>query len=77
MQNYKTIDLFAGAGGLRLGFESFGCKNVFSSEIDPYAQKIYEANFGEIPFGDINLIKIFDNLGDTIKKEITSSLKGI
>ena len=57
MQNYKTIDLFAGAGGLRLGFESFGCKNVFSSEIDTYAQKIYEANFGEIPFGDINLIK--------------------
>ena len=56
MQNYKTIDLFAGAGGLRLGFESFGCKNVFSSEIDPYAQKIYQANFGEIPFGDINLI---------------------
>jgi len=29
---YKTIDLFAGIGGIRLGFESQGCENVFSSE---------------------------------------------
>ena len=28
-------------------------------------------------FSIVDLIKIFDNLGDTIKKEITSSLKGI
>ena len=53
---YKTIDLFAGIGGIRLGFESYGCKNVFSSEWDKDAQKMYAANFGEIPFGDINLI---------------------
>ena len=51
---YKTIDLFAGVGGIRLGFEKYGCKNVFTSEIDPVAQKIYEDNFGERPFGDIN-----------------------
>ncbi|MDR3178157.1 MAG: DNA cytosine methyltransferase [Campylobacteraceae bacterium] len=51
---YKTIDLFAGIGGIRLGFENFGCKNVFSSEWDRYAQDMYEANFGERPFGDIN-----------------------
>lgn len=53
---YKTIDLFAGIGGIRLGFETFNCKNVFSSEWDKDAQKMYEANFGEKPFGDINLI---------------------
>lgn len=53
---YKTIDLFAGIGGIRLGFESCGCNNVFSSEWDQDAQKVYEANFGEKPFGDINLI---------------------
>lgn len=53
--NYKIIDLFAGIGGIRLGFEMLGCCTcVFSSEWDPYAQKMYEANFGEIPFGDIN-----------------------
>ncbi len=51
---YRTIDLFAGIGGIRLGFEKYSCKNVFSSEIDVYAQKMYERNFGERPFGDIN-----------------------
>lgn len=53
---YRTIDLFAGIGGIRLGFEAHGCVNVFSSEWDVHAQKMYEANFGEIPFGDINAI---------------------
>ena len=51
---YKTIDLFAGIGGIRLGFEAYGCENVFSSEWDKYARMMYEANFHEIPFGDIN-----------------------
>lgn len=53
---YTTIDLFAGIGGIRLAFEQLGCKNVFTSEWDIAAQKMYEANFGEIPFGDINEI---------------------
>lgn len=53
---YKTIDLFAGIGGIRLGFDAYGCKTVFSSEWDKDAQKMYEENFGEKPFGDINLI---------------------
>ena len=53
---YKTIDLFAGIGGIRLGFESLGCENIFSSEWDKYAQQMYKENFGEEPFGDINLI---------------------
>ncbi len=54
--NYKTIDLFAGIGGIRLAFDTLGCENVFSSEWDKYAQMMYKANFGEEPFGDINLI---------------------
>ena len=54
MKIYRTIDLFAGIGGIRLGFESVGCDNVFSSEWDKSAQKMYEENFGEKPFGDIN-----------------------
>ncbi len=56
-KNLKIIDLFAGIGGIRLGFEEYGCKSVFSSEWDKYAQKMYEANFGEKPFGDINEIE--------------------
>ena len=54
---YTTIDLFAGIGGMRLGFAAHGCQNVFSSEWDSYAQKMYAANFGEMPFGDINGIE--------------------
>lgn len=45
---YKTIDLFAGIGGIRLGFEqAFGDKiqTVFVSEWDEKAQKTYKANF--------------------------------
>lgn len=50
------IDLFAGIGGIRIAFEKAGCQCVFSSEWDRYAQKTYEANFGEIPKGDIRSI---------------------
>ncbi len=52
----RTIDLFAGIGGIRLGFEVLGCENVFTSECDRDAQKMYAANFGEIPAGDITQI---------------------
>jgi len=50
------IDLFAGIGGIRLGFEANGCKCVFSSELDKFAQKTYQVNFGETPAGDITKI---------------------
>lgn len=53
---YTFIDLFAGIGGTRIGFERAGCRCVFSSEWDSHAQKTYETNFGEIPFGDIRQI---------------------
>ena len=56
----KFIDLFAGIGGMRLAFESVGATCVFSSEWDKYAQKTYEANFGETPDGDITKIKAAD-----------------
>ncbi len=52
----KVIDLFAGIGGIRLGFESHGCECVFSSEWDADAQKMYEANYGHKPHGDITQI---------------------
>ena len=46
--NFKSIDLFAGIGGIRLGFDqAFGDKieTVFVSEWDEFAQKTYKANF--------------------------------
>ena len=58
--NFTFIDLFAGIGGIRLGFESVGGKCVFSSEFDEDACKTYEANFGEHPSGDITKIEAKD-----------------
>ena len=49
----KFIDLFAGIGGFRLGFERAGCECVFSSEIDEHACEMYELNFGDNPKCDI------------------------
>ncbi len=57
---FTFIDLFAGIGGFRIAFQSLGGKCVFSSEIDQFAKKTYEANFGEIPFGDITKIAEMD-----------------
>lgn len=54
--SFRMIDLFAGIGGIRLGFEAHGGKTVFSSEWDNHAQKTYQANFDEIPYGDITKI---------------------
>lgn len=47
---YKSIDLFAGIGGIRIGFDlAFGknIKTVFVSEWDEFAQKTYQANFSD------------------------------
>lgn len=56
MEKLKFIDLFSGIGGIRLGFEDEKTECVFSSEWDKFAQKTYEANFNEIPHGDITEI---------------------
>ena len=54
--DFTFIDLFAGIGGFRLAFQNAGGKCIFSSEWDKFAKKTYEANFGEVPFGDIRKI---------------------
>jgi len=45
--SFRFIDLFAGIGGLRLGFESIGGQCVFTSEWDEHSQRTYRANFGD------------------------------
>ncbi len=44
---FRFIDLFAGIGGLRLGFEGIGGRCVFTSEWDRFAQKTYLRNFAD------------------------------
>jgi len=58
--SFRFIDLFAGIGGIRLGFESVSGKCVFSSEWDKQAITTYEANFNEKPTGDITQISACD-----------------
>ena len=58
--DFSFIDLFAGIGGIRIGFEDAGGHCVFSSEFDEDACKTYEANFGEHPHGDITKISTDD-----------------
>ena len=62
-KKFKFIDLFAGIGGIRIAFERAGGKCVFTSEWDEPCQVMYEANFGERPFGDITKI-IADEVPD-------------
>lgn len=51
---YKTVDLCAGIGGIRRGFEITGhFKNVLSAEIDKQACKTYTHLFGEEPKEDL------------------------
>ena len=59
---FKFIDLFAGIGGLRRGFEPLGGKCVFTSEWDRYSQLTYQANYAcdhEVA-GDITKINAAD-----------------
>lgn len=59
---FTFIDLFAGIGGIRKGFEKVGGKCVFTSEWDEYAQRTYRANFHDDHHiaGDITEIEAED-----------------
>lgn len=54
------IDLFAGIGGVRLGFEKAGFESVFANDFDKKAVETYKANFGDSIDGS--------NLKDIIKE---------
>ena len=70
MDQLNSIDLFAGIGGIRLGFDQVfasAIKTVFASEWDKHAQKTYKANFkddfeiaGDITLIDETAIPAFD-----------------
>lgn len=54
----KTVDLFAGAGGLSLGFHRTGkIQIIAAAEINDNASKTYMQNFQKINDGPIELIK--------------------
>ena len=61
--DFTFIDLFAGIGGLRRGFESIGGRCVFTSEWDKFSQQTYRANFPDDDHeihGDITRVEVAD-----------------
>ena len=61
-EDFTFIDLFAGIGGMRRGFESVGGRCIYTSEWDPYSQRTYRANFPDEHeiVGDITKVNISD-----------------
>ena len=47
--NLSTIDLFAGVGGVRLGFEENGFTTVYANDFDKHCKLTYDANFTDVP----------------------------
>lgn len=59
---FKTIDLFAGVGGIRLGFEKAGFKTVFANDFEENCKHTYDLNFkdSKLIVEDIRKIGIDD-----------------
>jgi DNA (cytosine-5)-methyltransferase 1 len=56
--DFTFIDLFAGIGGFRIPLQEINGKCIFTSEFNFWAQRTYEHNFGEVPFGDITKLNL-------------------
>lgn len=61
-KTYKSLDLFAGVGGIRMGFEKAGFETVFGNDFDAYCKATYDLNFKDIPLtvSDISKVKSKD-----------------
>ena len=71
VREFDFIDLFAGIGGIRRGFDAVGGRCVFTSEWNPYAVRTYKANYYSDPAehkfnDDIRNVTLSDD--DTISK---------
>jgi len=61
-EEFKTLDLFAGVGGIRLGFERAGFKTIFANDFDKTCKETYDLNFNEpkLTIKDIWKVEIKD-----------------
>lgn len=58
VKKYKTLDLFAGIGGIRMGFENAGFETVFGNDFDAYCKATYDLNFESVPLKVADIAKI-------------------
>ncbi len=60
--SFKTLDLFAGVGGIRIGFEKAGFKTVFANDFEEKCRYTYDLNFkkAKLVVEDIRKIGIDD-----------------
>jgi len=61
----KTIDLFAGVGGVRIGFERANFQTVFANDFEPKCKDTYDLNFKDTPLTVMDVRKI--NVSDLPK----------
>ncbi|MEK7573171.1 MAG: DNA cytosine methyltransferase [Patescibacteria group bacterium] len=57
-KTFKTIDLFAGVGGIRLGFEKAGFKTIYSNDFDKKCKITYDLNSSDIKLDCKDIWKI-------------------
>lgn len=57
-KKYKSLDLFAGVGGIRMGFEKAGFETVFGNDFDAYCKITYDLNFKEVPLTVADIAKV-------------------
>ena len=69
-KQYRTIDLCAGIGGIRRGFELTGrFSNVLSAEIDKYACETYKHLFGDDPQNDVTT-DYFKQMAESVQYDV-------
>ena len=65
---YNYIDLFSGAGGLSLGFDKSGFKNIFAVEFNADFAKTYKKNFPKHKL----IVDDIRNISNSTIKKITN-----
>jgi len=57
-EGFRTLDLFAGVGGIRLGFEKAGFTTVFANDFDKTCKDTYDLNFSEPKLSVMDIWKV-------------------
>ncbi len=71
MKNFKTIDLFAGVGGIRSGFKQAGFKTVYANDIDANCKITYDLNSEEVSLTVKDITKATDENFTSVLDDIT------